>query len=259
MPFESRLPNPVAHAEVIEDDRAADGYQRVTLVNDRVSVTLAPDAGARAFSLLAPTDRGAIKNVFTTVGALRDDVAIPLPLSTTDRIGKYTRSFPAGMFNRVYRVEHRPAGPAGASVTLSYDAPDVAPSGAHFERTLTLRDRDPAVTVDAHVTFAAGPNAEAQRAVRYDSFDTRDAATLDERANGAVGFFYPAAHCIAIVAWPPAEVEDARIVPERTSTVLRLQFAPGLSRTRYALEPAADVNAAETMMLKERLAVAANP
>jgi hypothetical protein len=46
-------------------------------------------------------------------------------------------------------------------------------------------------------------------------------------------------------------------MPERTSTVLRLQFAPGFSRTRYALDAAASSDEARAMMLKERAAVAA--
>jgi hypothetical protein len=164
------------------------------------------------------------------------------------------------MFNRSYRVAPGNSAGGGAAVTLDYAAPDVVPAGAHFERTLTLDPHDTAVDVREVVAFGAGTAAAAQRAVRYDSFDSRDATLLDERDAGAVGFFFSAAHAVAIVAWVPAGIEDARIIPERTSTVLRLQFAAGgPSRTRYALEPAADVAAARVALLKERQAVAATP
>lgn len=242
-------------ARMSEDDRAADGYPRLTLANSSVSVTFAPNAGARAF-LFAPENCLA-DNVFTTVGALRDDVAIQPPLSTTDRIGQYTRSFPAGMFNRPYAITARATTADSAAATLAYAAPDVVPNGARFERTISLRANEPAFTIAQRVTFGAGRDAAGQRAVRYDSFDARDATLLDERAAGALGFFYRSARRVAIVAWPRGEVEAATIIPERTSTVVRLQFAPGPSRTRYALEVAVDLVAARAALLKEQAAVAA--
>ena len=251
---------PFAAPRLIDDDRAADGYPRLTLTNDFVSVTLAPNAGARSFAFsLRLGACGAPKNVFTSVGALRDDVAIQPPLSTTDRIGTYTRSFPAGMFNRPYSVGQRATAADAVSATLSYDAPDVVPNGAHFERTLSLEAAEPGFTVAQHVTF--GPGAAEQRAVRYDSFDTSGAAlVLDDRADGAVGIFYPDVSCIcvAIVAWPIADVEDARLIPEKTSTVVRLQFAPDrTTRTRYTLYRVAGIDEAWAMMFRERIAVAA--
>jgi hypothetical protein len=250
-------PGPPGAPRVIEDDRAADGYPRLTLANDSVSLTVAPNAGARAFSFAAAGGTCPAQSVFTSVGALRDDVAIQPPLSTSDRIGKYTRSFPAGMFNRPYAILDRTATAGSAVALLRYDAPDVVPNGARFERTLAIRANEPGFTLVERVTFGPAPGAGAQRAVRYDSFDTRRATTLDEHAAGSVAFFYPAARTVAIVAWRRGEVEDAQLIPERTSTVLRLQFAPGESRTRYMLDPAADIGQARAMTLKERNAVAA--
>jgi len=242
---------------VIEGDRSGDGYPRITLANDSVSLTVAPNAGARAFSFAVVAGACSAESVFTSVGALRDDVAIQPALSGSDRIGKYTRSFPAGMFNRPYAILGRTATAGSAAARLRYDAPDVVPNGARFERTLAIRANEPGFTLVERVTFGAGPGAGAQRAVRYDSFDTRRATTLDEHAAGSVGFFYPAARTVATVAWRRGDVEDARLTPERTSTVLRLQFAPGESRTRYTLDPAADIDGARAMILKERNAVAA--
>jgi hypothetical protein len=256
-PAPARAPFAFGSARLIEDDCAADGFPRLTLANDLVSVTVAPDAGARAFAFSTACDDGPTKNVFTTVGALRDDVALQPPLSTSDRIGKYTRSFPAGTFNRSYAIVRRTATSATVSATLAYAAPDVVPNGARFERTLTLDARAPGFTVTGRTAFGGGANASEQRVVRYDSFDTRHAQTIDERAAGAVGFFYPQARCVAIVAWPPATVENAQLIAERTSTVLRLQFEPGENRTRYLLERAADFAAARANLLKERAAASA--
>jgi hypothetical protein len=242
---------------LLDDDRAADGYPRLTLSNDLVNVTLAPNAGARAFSFAGSSGGCSGKNVFTSVGALRDDVALQPPVSSADRIGKYTRSFPAGMFNRPYHVATSMTRANAASVTLQYTAPDVIPGGAQFERTVEMRAGEPGFTIAGRALFGAGANAGVQRAVRYDSFDTRGATIFDDRANGAIGFFYGDTHCVAVVAWPVARIEDAQLIPERTSMVLRLQFASGESRTRYTLEPAADPEAARATMLKERATVSA--
>jgi hypothetical protein len=235
--------------QAIADDSAADGFARIHLRNGLVNVTLTPDAGARAFSFVGNLDPCPGKQLFTPVGALRDDVAVQPPLSTTDRIGKYTRSFPAGTFNRSYNV-HLEQGTRSVAATFSYDA--------HFERTVTLVGGDPGFTVKERVTFAAGPGAGAQRSVRYDSFASRGATIIDDRTAGALGFFFAAESCVAIVAWPPGDVEDARLLPEPTSTVLRLQFAPGReTSTRYAIVRAADIDAARAAIVKERAAAAA--
>jgi hypothetical protein len=248
---------PFGTPRLSEEDCAGDGFTRLTLANDRVAVTVAPDAGARAFAFSTTLDDGTMKNVFTSVGAFRDDVAPPPPPSASDRIGKYTRSFPAGTFNRSYAIVRRTTTAQEASATLLYAAPDVLPGGARFERTLTLGSGAPGFTVTERTTFGGGAEAAAQRALRYDSFDTRGALTIDDRAAGAVGFFYPQARCVAIVAWSPAAVEEAQLIAERTSTVVRLRFALGVNRTRYVLEPAADLAAARSDLLKERVAVSA--
>ena len=250
-----RLPAgaPISTPRSFDDDSAEDGYSRLTLTNDLVAITLAPNAGARAFTFAPISAHGCVlDNAFTSVGALRDDVALQPPLSVTDRIGKYTRSFPAGMFNRPYRIVSRAMTATTASATLEYAAPDVVPNGARFTRTLSIVKGESAVTVTANVSFSAGPNAAAQRAVRYDSVNTRGATIIDERARGAVGFFFPASGRVAIVAWRPAQVEAAQFLAERTSTVLRLQFAPGRTVTRYAIERAVNVDAARNDMAQER-------
>jgi hypothetical protein len=156
------------------------------------------------------------------------------------------------MFNRSYTVLRRAARSVQAAVTLAYTAPDVVPSGARFERTLAMGADTPGFTVTSRTIVTPGADAAAQRALRYDSFNTRGTQTIDERTQGGVAFFYPQTRCVAIVAWAPRAVENAQLIPQRTSTILRLRFAPGEQRTRYLLEPAADFAAAQADLLKER-------
>jgi hypothetical protein len=138
--------------------------------------------------------------------------------------------------------------------------PDVVPNGAHFVRTLTLHAADDAIDVRERAVFGPGPQSRQQRAIRYDSFDTQGATTIDERSDGGVGFFFPTAGYVASVVWALADVEAVHLLPERTSSVVELTFKPDReSRTRYALTPAADLAAAYAAILKERTTVNAKP
>ena len=198
-------------------------------------------------------------NVITTVGALRDDVEIQPPLSTTDRIGKYTRSFPAGMFNRPYTVGSISQG-ANASVHLSYVAPDVIPNGATFERTISLAQGATRVIVDQRAVFGDGPGVQLQRAISLSSFDTLSSTVIDDSRSGSIGFFNATQRVVTVVTWRTGDVEDARIIPERTSAVVRLRFArANTRRTVFALDDAADLMQARAAMRKERDAVNAKP
>jgi hypothetical protein len=259
-PFVLHHAPPYGPARLVVDDRAGDGYPRTTLTNDHVAMTIAPAAGARAFALEATLDGCTLVNAFTSVGALRDDVAVAPPLSTTDRIGKYTRSFPAGTFNRTYHFV--PANALANAAALDVDAtiPDVVPNGAHFERTLTLADDDDAIEVRERASFGIGAGSDEQRARRYDSFDTRGATVIDERSSGGIGFFFPAAGYVTSVVWARTDVEAAQLLPERTSMVVQLTFVPNReSRTRYALARADDLAAARAALLKEQAAVDTQP
>ena len=73
------------------------------------------------------------------------------PPSTTDRIAKYTHLYPAGMFNRPYDActfENA----RGAGAYFAYDAPDVVPSGARFERVVALSAAADRLVVDERFT-----------------------------------------------------------------------------------------------------------
>ncbi len=127
------------------------------------SLDVEADAGAQAFRFGSP-------NVFTSIGALRDDVQSPPTPSPRDYIAKYTHPYPAGTFNRAYTCTHIDP----ATLRCTYDAPDLGPTVVHFEKTytlepgsrtllVTLRASAPAVslsavTPDASLLMIDGPS-----------------------------------------------------------------------------------------------------
>ena len=254
-----------------------DGTQTFVLDNGRVRVALAPDAGARAFVF---EDDATGRNVFTTVGALRDDVAVEPPLSTTDRIAKYTHQFPAGTFNRPYAAEILENGRL-ARVRVTYDAPDVLPNGAHFERTLALAPNARAFEVTESAYFpaastnepqhAADPQravSDSQRAVSVTSLSVgagtdmstrrvlapNDApftaeSTVHVTQGHALAFYDTATHELATIAWRAGDVEDATILERRYSLVIRLTLARDHpARLRFAYDLAPDAPTAATTL-----------
>jgi hypothetical protein len=121
------------------------------LDNGRVRIVVSADAGARAFIF---EDLATKHNRFTTIGALRDDVASPPPISRRDYIGKYTHPFPTGTFNRSYHciVENR--APL-ASLHCTYLARDLAATPVHFEKLFTLAPNATSFTVRVRASAAA--------------------------------------------------------------------------------------------------------
>ena len=231
-----------------------------------VRVVVAPDAGARAFVF---EDLASGRGVFTSVGAMRDDVAIEPPLSTTDRIAKYTHDFPAGTFNRPYAATIDASGPS-ARVTVRYAAPDVLPNGATFERTIALDPNSRAFDVAERASFARGPAAlEAQRAVSVTSLSVGNGIDMSTRrilapdastfvagsavrvaSGNAFGYYDTATRELVTLAWRSADVEDATILERRYSIVARLTLAPdGVRRMRYEYTYARDIDAARAELV----------
>ncbi len=242
-----------------------DGARAVVLDNGAVRVVVAPSAGARAFVF---EDVATARNVFTTVGAMRDDVAIEPPLSTTDRIAKFTHQFPAGTFNRPYAASALASG-ASARATFAYDAPDVEPSGAHFERTVTLAAGARAFDVDESVTFASGTKSEdAQAAVSVTSLSVGDGTamttqrilapsdsafaadtTLHVSDGHALGYYDSATQELATIAWRSGDVVEATILERRYSIVARLKLARArTTHVRYGYERAPSLAAARAAL-----------
>jgi hypothetical protein len=227
---------------------AADVYrdgEGALVLDARVRVIVAPNAGARAFVF---EDKARRTNVFTTVGALRDDVLMAPPLSSVDRIAKYTNQMPPGFFNRPYRSLILASG-ARAVVRFSYAAPDAYPQGARFERTLSLAPRARCFSADLRNGFlGTGELARKQRAVSVTSLAVGDVrapralflterrarplakleeATLPAGAR-ALGLFDTVSHELALVAWSGTR-EPITVAGRSASLLIRIAQTPGVT------------------------------
>ncbi len=265
-------PVPPGRALAYRSDVYEEGTPAVVLENSLVRIVVAPQAGARAFVF---EDNATRRSAFTSVGALRDDVAIEPPLSTTDRIAAYTHQFPAGTFNRPYAVTILSSG-ARAAVKLVYDAPDVVPRGARFVKTLSLLPDARTLAVDETVSVAGGATARTQRAVSVESLAVGASTTMVTESvlapdpapfaglgsvplaasSNAFGFADAATHELVTVAWRAGDVEQASLLEQRWSLVARLTLAPGrTAHLQFGYTSAQ--SGAEAQTLLQRAAAAA--
>jgi amino acid transporter len=261
-------------AQAIATDVFAEGSQAVTFENALVRIVVAPNGGARAFSF---ADKKAGTSIFTTVGGLRDDVKIEPPLSKTDRIAKYTHQMPAGMFNRPYGIEKLEGGNR-AIARFMYDAPDVVPAGAHFEKTVMLEPDSRSFTMDELATFDGDASRIGQRAVSVTSLavgDTRKMTTqmllspapsafaADKTvvvSGNVLGFYDTVTHELATIAWRPGDVEDAKILERRFSIITRLTLAPArTARTAYGYYFAETLDSARAKLAEAGAALQGQP
>ena len=252
-------------AQARAKDVFAEGSDAVVLENTLVRIVIAPSGGARAFAF---SDKATGTSSFTTVGALRDDVKVEPPLSKTDRIAKYTHQFPAGMFNRPYRAETLESGQR-AVVRFTYDAPDVVPAGARFERTVTLEADSRSFKMDERVTFKGDAARIGQRAVSVTSLAVGDSRKMTTQivlaptpspfaadktlavAGNVLGFYDTTTHELATIAWRPGDVEDAKILERHYSIVARLTLASGrVTRTAYGYYFVETLEAARVQLAK---------
>ena len=263
-----------------------DGMPAVVLENGRVRVIAVPNGGARVVSFgprFTDDDVDArAENAFDATGALRDDVLIQPPPSATDRIAKYTHTYPAGMFNRPYSVctFARAGSASAAGAYLAYDAPDVVPDGARLERVLALGRADRLV---ADLRLTPRGDAPAQRLVSYSAIAERGTslddgtgrypsnrpATLDPRGGGvafsrAMTFWRIGTRPVRgirvfSVAWRPEDVESVSWTPARSNGTLRLVLAPGgWRRLTFASSAFGNASGAAAFAEAERAWVAAN-
>jgi amino acid transporter len=250
------LPPPVAgEARVVDGAALGSGDRTIVLANDRVVAVIVPDGGARLVAFALRGACGATARSLTdATGALRDDVLLQQPPSPTDRIAAYTHSYPAGTFNRPYRVEVLATDGALARVRFSYDAPDLLPHGARIVKTIGLAAGTARLVVDETVTFA-GDDAGTQRAVRDDALAVVPGVPLMTDPS-----FLAWNDGLAIsVAWPPANVERTTWTPARSNGTLARVLAPGATRTTYALAAVADRDAALAFARAEREWLADHP
>jgi amino acid transporter len=243
------------NARVVLGAALGAGDPTVVLANATSFAAIVPDGGAR---LVAFAQRGSCRRAWRSLtnatGALRDDVLIPPPPSTTDRIARYTHSYPAGTFNRPYRVEILSADGPVARVRFSYDAPDLPPHGARFVKTVALEAGDDRLVVDETVTFpddAAGT----QRAVRDDALAVPPGASFEASPT----FVAWNAGLALAVTWPADGVERSRWTPYGTNGTLTSVLAPGTRRITYAVTTVADRDGALAFAERERAWLALHP
>ncbi len=248
---------PASRAIAYRADVFADGGSDVVLDNGVVRLVVAPDAGARA---LVFEDVASGRNVFSPAGGIRDDVAVEPPLSTSDRIAAYTHDVPAGTFNRSYDAAFS-SDRDGAVARFAYDAPDVVPAGARFERTVSLAPGERAFTLDERFSprDAAASGVSAQRGAVVTSLvvgdgdpQTRVLLQALPGAENALGYYDRATHELASVAWRAGDLDDARAMKRADSLLVRLTLsAAGRARVRFAYSFVGDVASAQTLLRDE--------
>ena len=259
------------------DDVFEDGGSEIVLGNDTVNAIVAPDGGGRVVAFGPGRFTARSLSMFDATGGLRDDVLVQPPPSRTDRIARYTHTYPAGMFNR--RYDACTFGDARASgAYLAYDAPDVVPDGARFERVVALSANARRLVVDERFT----PNGTApdQRLVSLSALtrvNDRDASIDDgtqtfhpassstalDPSHGGVTFLtrFPGSPGVSAVrvSWRPGDVEAAGWTPARSNGTLRLVLAPGgWRRLTFVSNAFATGDAAAAFVEAERAWVSAN-
>ena len=252
-------------ATAVSADLYRDGTNAVILENDLVRLIISPAAGSRAFVF---QDKRSWRNIFTSIGSLRDTLGTEPPISARDYIGKYTHQFPAGTFNRPYAATILESG-ARASVRLSYNARDFGAFGAHFERTITLEPHDRTFTIEHEGDFPSDPAVESTILVNTLRVgDERDAPTTQLVLNagatqafipghvytfalssGAMALYSQHTHVLAVVAWPNTSVSLASFEMRPGFGIMRLGHTGNVAqRVRFAMYFADDVNAAQAIL-----------
>ena len=226
------------------------GDRTVTLANARVVAVIVPDGGARLV-VFAPR-RELPYNATNATGALRDDVLLQPAPSTTDRIAKYTHSYPAGTYNRPYRAEIVHAAGTEAVVRFRYDAPDIA-GGARIEKTVRLAADAMRLVVDERVIFdGSSPD---QRAVTRSALGVPPGAGVE---TSPTFLAWDRRHAVA-VTWMPGTVERATWTRYGSNGTLSLIAAASTLRTTYAISSTSGPSAARAFAREEREWLAANP
>jgi amino acid transporter len=242
---------PAGQARVVFGAAFGSGSRTVTLANSRVVAVFVPGGGARLV-VFAPADRRLQPyNATNSTGALRDDVLVQPPPSTTDRIARYTHSYPAGTFNRPYQIDVLQGAGSSVAVRFTYAAPDV-PGNPRFEKTVRLAADSPRLIVDERVTL--DPDATAQHAVSRSAL----AVPADALTQTAPAFLAWAGGEALAVTWSPADAagEWKRYGSNGTLTLVS---TGGRLRTTYAFDVAGSRPEAEAFAQKERDWLAANP
>ena len=234
---------PAGEARAVRGSAFGSGEGTVTLANANVVAVLVPDGGARLVAFASRRDLP--RNSVNATGALRDDVLLEPPPSTTDRIAPYTHSYPAGTFNRPYRTEIVQADGAEAAVRFTYQAPDL-PGEPRFEKTVRLAADATRLVVDERVIFDG--RAPEQRALTRSALAV---APADALATDPSFVSWSRGRALA-VSWLPAAVDGAEWKRYGSNGTLTLTWAATALRVTYALGDAADPQAAQAFAQRER-------
>ncbi len=218
-----------------------DGYEAITLNNDRIQLIISACAGARAFVL---KDKSNHINYFTTIGGLRDAWTPSAPESPRDYIAKYTHPIVAGTFNRCYKATISNSRPR-ASASFVYTAPDATPHGGLFRRTITLNSGDSFFTVTTDARFQRD---SLERAQQVTSFAVSPLTWILSATNG-YGLFDPASLRVAVVTWRPGDVVNHRLDRHDRYALLTLTFARnGTREVRYGVLKARTITQAQAAL-----------
>lgn len=228
------------------------GDTTVTLANSRVIAIVAPNGGARLVAFTRAENAPRRFNAVNATGALRDDVLVQPPLSKTDRIAKYTHSYPAGTFNRPYRTAILSASGKTAAVRFTYDAPDIA-GGMHVEKTVRLDADAQRLVVDERVTYQ--DRDPEQRSVTLSAL----AVTPDAIVETSPSFLAWDGRYAISVAWAPAAAERVTWTRYGSNGTLKMVSPQVSRRTTYALAREADLPRARSFAQSERDWLIANP
>ncbi|HEY1654221.1 MAG TPA: amino acid permease [Candidatus Tumulicola sp.] len=206
----------------------------------RLRVGFAPDAGMRISDLR----EGAGDNAATGIGLLRDAVDPAPPASARDYIAAYTHPLPAGTFNRTYRCAAANDA-ASAGTTCAYDAPDLPPGGARFERTLrTVSEGD-----ELDVTLRFVPNDPASTAAleSISGFTFRSGDVLIAPAGASyVGILH--GRSLLAMRWLPNAIRRVELRAVRGAQLVTLVFSGRTAELRLCFYDAVDAAEAERIL-----------
>jgi hypothetical protein len=116
-------------------DFDGDGSDEWVLENSRLRLIVSPKSGGHVLALVA---KDSAADLFSSVGGVRDNFSFtpnPPGISPERERGRY------GLFNRTY-VPEWIGDDKNMAIRLRYHAPDVFPSGATIEKTLSLDGTD---------------------------------------------------------------------------------------------------------------------
>jgi hypothetical protein len=212
-----RLPPPIASPPPFRDP---DG---VTLSNGLVRLVLAPKAGAR----IAEFGARAGENAASSIGLLRDAVDPQPSPSSRDYIAAYTHPMPAGTFNRPYSCS-RSSDAQREQLRCAYDAPDLPAGGARFQRTVTLSNASPDVSIDERM-LPWNPTSSA-RLVSISGFAFDRGDVLTQGAESVTIQHGPEA---TTLRWRASDVAQVELRRTRGAELVTLVFA--VSEVRLSL------------------------